>query len=212
MGIRALAVGLATTICVALVAHEASAQVLVRGKVTDTWGNPLEGVQVEAQRPDRVGGSTRSEVTDKKGEFLMIGLDTTDYEFAYSLDGYQPTIQVREIRTQRSPGRSRRDAPPVELELLNSGQFLGEEFYFEAEGGTHKLTLKPDGMFEFEDAEGEGLGNYFIEDLSAVLTVRDYDGKKDDKYSIAEPVVLTTPNNSFLTLVWGETTLKKIRR
>ena len=41
-----------------------------------------------------------------------------------------------------------------------------------------------------------------------VLTVRDYDGP-DDKYAITEPVVVTAPNEGFLSLVWGETTLTK---
>ena len=80
MRIRAHAVALATAVCAALVVHQASAQqVLVSGKVTDTWGNPLEGVQVEAKQPEG-GGSPRTEVTNADGEFRMIGLDTTDYE------------------------------------------------------------------------------------------------------------------------------------
>ncbi len=208
MRIRAHAVALATAVCAALVVHQASAQqVLVSGKVTDTWGNPLEGVQVEAKQPEG-GGSPRTEVTNADGEFRMIGLDTTDYEFTYILSGYQGVRQMREIRTQYAPGRARRGPPPIELQLLSSGQFLRDEHQFEAEGGTHSLTLKPDGMFEFEDAEGEGEGNYFIQDTSAILTVRDYDGP-DDRFSITEPVVLTAPNDAFGSLVWGETTLTK---
>ena len=207
MMIRAIAVALVTAVCATLVVHEAFAQVLVTGKITDTWGNPLEGVTVEAKLSDG-GGSTRSEVTDAKGEFQMIGLETTDYEFTYTLSGYLGVRQMRQIRTQYAPGRARRGPPPVELELLSSGQFLRDEHQFEAEGGPHSLTLKPDGMFEFEDAEGEGEGNYSLQDTSAVLTVRDYDGP-DDKYAITEPVVVTAPNEGFLSLVWGETTLTK---
>jgi hypothetical protein len=208
MRIRGLAVALATAVCVTLVVHQASAQqVLVSGKVTDTWGNPLEGVQVVATQANS-GGSPRSEITDADGEFQMIGLDTADYEFTYTLGGYQGIRQIRDIRTQYAPGRARRGPPPIELELLKSGKFLRDEHQFETEGGTHSLTLKADGMFEFEDPEGEGEGNYSIQDATAMLTVRDYDGP-DDTFSIAEPVVVTAPNNGFLSVVWGETTLTK---
>ncbi len=206
MRTRALAVALVSAVCATGVVNEASAQIRVSGQVTDTWGNPLEGVQVEAKRPEG-GGSTSSEVTDADGEFQMI-LDISDYEFTYILSGYQGIRQTRQVRSGYAPGRGRRGPPPIELELLNSGQFLRDEHQFEAEGGTHSLTLKTDGMFEFEDDEGEGEGNYSIQDTSAILTVRDYDGP-DDRFSITEPVVVTAPNNAFLSLVWGETTLTK---
>ena len=208
MRMRAPAVALATAVGATLVVNQASAQqILVSGQVTDTWGNPLEGVEVVATLPNS-GGSPRSELTDADGEFQMIGLDTAAYEFTYTLSGYQGIRQLREIRTQYAPGRSRRGPPPIELELLSGGSFLRDEHEFEAEGGTHSLTLKPDGMFEFEDPEGEGEGNYSIQDTNAVLIVRDYDGP-DDTFSITEPVVVTAPNDGFLSLVWGETTLTK---
>ncbi len=207
MRIRALAGALATVVCATLGVHQASAQTRVSGKVIDTWGNSLEGVQVAAVRPDG-GGSSFTEVTDADGEFMMIGLDGSEYEFTYTLSGYQGIRQLRQIRTQYAPGRARRGPPPVELELLSSGSFLRDETQFEAEGGTHSLTLKPDGMFEFEDPEGEGEGNYAIQDATAILTVRDYDGP-DDTFSITEPVVVTAPNDGFLSVMWGETKLTK---
>lgn len=203
---RALAVALVTAVCATGVVYEASAQIRVSGTVTDTWGNPLEGVQVEVKLSGG-GGSTVSEVTDADGEFSMF-LEISDYEFTYTLSGYQGVRQGRQIRSGYAPGRGRRGEPPIELQLLSSGQFLRDEHQFEAEGGTHRLTLKVDGMFEFEDDEGEGEGNYSIQDTSAILTVRDYDGP-DDRFSITEPVVVTAPNNGFLSLVWGETTLTK---
>ena len=205
MAVRALAVVLVTTFLAALAVHEAFAQmVVVEGQVTDTWGNPLEGVEVEAKREDG-GGATRSTVTDADGEFQMVGIEPETYEFTYRLSEYLGARQLREIRPQ---GRRRRRPVPVELELLGSGLYLRDETAFEAEGGTPSLTLKPDGMFEFEDAEGEGEGNYSIQDLSAILTVRDYDGP-DDKYTITEPVVVTAQTNQFMSLAWGETTLNK---
>ena len=205
MGVRALAVVLVTTVLATLAVHEAFAQmVVVAGQVTDTWGNPLEGVEVEAKRQDG-GGAMRSASTDADGEFQMVGIEPANYEFTYRLSGYLGARQLRVIRPQ---GRRRRRPAPVELELLGSGLYLRDETEFEAEGGAPSLTLKPDGMFEFEDAEGEGEGNYSIQDLSAILTVRDYDGP-DDKYTITEPVVVTAPTNQFMSLAWGETMLNK---
>ena len=208
MGFRTLAAAVVTMVCAVLVVSDASAQMVqARGTITDTWGNPLEGVQVDARREDG-GGSSFSTVTDEDGEYLMVGLETTTYEFTYSLAGYQGVRQLRELRTQTAPGRMRRRSAPIELAVLAVGQVLQEEFAFEAEGGTPSLTLKSDGMFEFEDAEGEGEGNYSIQDLSVILTVRDYDGP-DDTYTITTPVVVSAPTNQFQSLVWGETTLTK---
>lgn len=190
MGVRALAVVLVTTVLATLAVHEAFAQmVVVAGQVTDTWGNPLEGVEVEAKRQDG-GGAMRSASTDADGEFQMVGIEPANYEFTYRLSGYLGARQLREIRPQ---GRRRRRPAPVELELLGSGLYLRDETEFEAEGGAPSLTLKPDGMFEFEDAEGEGEGNYSIQDLSAILTVRDYDGP-DDKFNVKAPLVVEFGN------------------
>ena len=75
-------------------------------------------------------------------------------------------------------------------------------------GAAPKLKLNEDGTFEFEDAEGEGEGTYGIVDLSAILVVRDYDGP-DDKFSVRQPVTITAPNDQFLSLTWGEATLRK---
>ena len=208
MRVRTLAAALATTVLATLVVQDVSAQtVRFGGTVTDTWGNPLEGVAVEAKRQDG-GGSTQSAVTDDDGEFQMIGLRSTTYEFTYRLDGYVGTRQIREIRSQVSLGGARRRPAPSELEARGTGQYLRNEADFAAEGGTPSLTLKPDGMFEFVDAEGEGEGSYSIQELSAILIVRDYDGP-DDKYTISEPVVVTALTNQFLSFAWGETTLNK---
>lgn len=212
MRTKALAVAAATAIFVTLVGHEAFAQNRIGWQITDRWGNALEGVQVEAKRPDG-GGAPWTEVTDKKGEFLMVGLDSTEYQFIFRLEGYQSASQIRGVgSTGASPGRRRRKEPPIELDLALGGQFLANETEFESEGGTPNITLKPDGMFEFKDADGEGEGNYALQDLNVVLTVRDYDGKDDDRYMVKEPVVVTAPDNSFLSLVWGETMLKKKRK
>ena len=198
---------LAAVALAALVAPHAHAQMVrAEGRLVDAWGNALEGVQVEARQADG-GGSTFSAVTDEDGEYLILGLETTAYEFTYTLAGYQGVRQLREMRTQRgAPGRLGRREEPIELAVLPLGQVLNDEFEYEDESGAFSLTLTPDGMFEFEDADGEGEGTYYVQDLDAILTVRDYDGP-DDKYTIREPLTLTAQTNQFLTLAWGETTL-----
>ena len=94
MGVRALAVVLVTTVLATLAIHEAFAQmVVVAGQVTDTWGNPLEGVEVEAKRQDG-GGAMRSASTDADGEFQMVGIEPATYEFTYRLSEYLGARQV----------------------------------------------------------------------------------------------------------------------
>ena len=66
----------------------------------------------------------------------------------------------------RSTSSSRRSRP--------GGRLRGEQ-EFEGEGGSPKITFKEDGVFEFEDAEGEeGEGTYGVVELNALLVVRDY--------------------------------------
>ena len=208
MAFRTFAVALVTMGVTSLFAYDAFAQSgLTQGSVTDTWGNPLEGVEIEIQREDG-GGEMRTAVTDEDGEFQLIGLDGAAYRFVYRLEGYQGAAQIREVSSRGFSSRRRSRPSPVALELDGGGVFLQDDTEFEAEGGRPSLKLTPEGMFEFEDAEGEGEGNYSIQELNAILIVRDYDGP-DDKYTITEPVVVTAPTNQFMSLVWGDMTLNK---
>ena len=185
MAFRSRLTALSAIAIVALVAHEASAQLLiVRGSVADKWGNPLEGVQIEAVR-EAGGGNNQSGVTDEDGDFQMVGLAFGVYEFTYTLAGYRGVRQSREIRRNPRP-------TSIELQVLPVGGRFGKAIEFEADGGTPTIKFGEDGLFEFEDADGEGEGTYGIVELSILMVVRDYDGP-DDKYSISQPVVLTAP-------------------
>lgn len=186
---------------VLLVATDAFAQARARGKVTDAWGNGLEGVQVTAERRGG-GGSPNSVTTDEDGEFQIIGLSSAMYDFTYIIDGYQGIRMGANVRVSNTRPIE------VELEVLPSGSRMRNDTEFEAEGGTPKIKFGGDGLFEFEDAEGEGEGTYGIVELNAVMIVRDYDGP-DDKYTIKEPVVVTFPNDQFNSLSWGDATLTK---
>ena len=182
-------------------AADVTAQGQLRGKLTDEWGNPLEGATVVSERSS--GGSTTDTTTDDDGEFLFANLSSGGYTFEFRMDGYQAirtAINVRQLSSNR----------PVEIELeaLPSGSRFRGDTEFEAEGGTPKIKFKEDEMAEFEDAEGEGEATYGIVELSAVVVVRDYDGP-DDRYSVAEPVVVMFASDQFTSLTWGEATLRK---
>lgn len=187
---------------VTLSATDAFAQAQARGKVTDEWGNALQGVQVTAERRGGGGDGSPPVTTDENGEFQIIGLSSATYDFTFILDGYQGVRTGAQIRVSRSS--------PIELELtvVPTGGLMRNDTEFEAEGGTPKIKFSGDGTFEFEDADGEGMGTYGIAELNAVMIVRDYAGP-DDKYSVNEPVVVTFPSDQFNSLSWGETTLTK---
>ena len=190
---RRLACAAATGVLLAVTsAHGHAQQGLVMGKVTDEWGNDLEGTLVTAESV--TDGATREETTDDDGDFLFLGL---------SGGGYQP-VRTNRLVQQLSPTR------PIELELsvLPTGGRFRSDTEFEAEGGTPTIKFAADGKFEFEDVNGDGEGTYGIVEVSAVMVVRDYDGP-DDTYSVSESIVVTFADDQFTSLTWHDTTLMK---
>ena len=152
---------------------------------------------------DRWGGSY-SGTSEDNGEYFIIGLQSGNYELTFTLDGYQGVRVAENVRQFGGAG-----ALDIELEALPSGGRLRGEQEFEAEDGSPKITFKEDGVFEFEDAEGEeGEGTYGVVELNALLVVRDYDGD-DDTYSLSEPVVVTFANDQYTSLTWAGATLRK---
>ena len=192
---------LAAFTIIALTASDAFAQVVVRGTFTDEWENPIAGALVIIEPVGDQQGIRQETMTEENGSYQFVGLSPGDWELEVHADGYQAIRTAVNVR--------RTDNRPIEIELTvtpSGGRLRGLEF--EAGGGTPKLKLNEDGTFEFEDAEGEGEGTYGIVDLSAILVVRDYDGP-DDKFSVRQPVTITAPNDQFLSLTWGEATLRK---
>jgi tetratricopeptide (TPR) repeat protein len=87
------AAGLALSLV--LLAAEARAQGIARGKATDEKGQPLADVKISGEFQ---GGVTRKfEVTtNKKGEFTQVGLQPGNYKFTATKDGYAPqTLETR---------------------------------------------------------------------------------------------------------------------
>ena len=171
-----------------------------RGKVTDEWGNGLEGALVTAQ--SSAGGAPRETTTDENGEFLFIGM-SGEWVFEFRTDGYQGARMETRLR-----GLNTNRPTEVSLQVFPSGERFRSDTEFEAEGGTPKIKFDEDGMFEFEDANGGGEGTYGIVELSAVMVIRDYDGP-DDTYSVNEPVVVMFADDQFTSLTWSDTSLVK---
>lgn len=184
------------------VAALSEAQGAKRGQVTDEWDNPLEGVTVLAD-PAGADGTQQTTTTDDGGNFSFIGLGSGDWQFTVLLNGYQGLAQVANVRRtgQTRPLRFEMPATPA------GGRFR-ERTEFRAEGGTPRFRFEDDERFEFEDEDGEGEGTYGIVGLTAVLTVREYDGP-DDRFSLQTPVVVEFPSNQFNSATYNGVQLQK---
>ena len=183
-------------------AASSEAQGVKRGQVTDEWDNPLEGVTVIAD-PAGADGTQQTTTTDDGGNFSFIGLGTGDWAFTVLLDGYQGLQQVADVRRL---GQTR----PLSFEMpaRPAGGRFRERTEFRAEGGTPRFRFEEDERFEFEDEDGEGEGTYGIVGLSAVLTVREYDGP-DDRFDLQTPVVVEFPNDLFTSATYNGVQLQK---
>lgn len=62
----------------------------IEGKVVDSEGNPLPGVEVKLLSPDMIGGA-RSKITDASGRFRYVGLQPGVYTVEASLEGFTST-------------------------------------------------------------------------------------------------------------------------
>ena len=153
--------------------------------------------------PAGADGTQQTTTTDDGGNFSFIGLGSGDWQFTVLLDGYQGLAQVANVRRtgQTRPLRFEMPATPA------GGRFR-ERTEFRAEGGTPRFRFEDDERFEFEDEDGEGEGTYGIVGLTAVLTVREYDGP-DDRFSLQTPVVVEFPSNQFNSATYNGVQLQK---
>jgi tetratricopeptide (TPR) repeat protein len=85
-----------------LFANEASAQYgSVRGKVKDDKGEPVVGAKITLQAQGREHRTFETE-TDKKGEYIRIGLRSGAYRITATKEGYQGTYQDSRVRLGES--------------------------------------------------------------------------------------------------------------
>jgi tetratricopeptide (TPR) repeat protein len=90
---------------------------MVKGKVVDSENKPVDGAKVRIEFKD--GINRKFEVkTNKKGEYIQIGLQPGNYEITATKEG---------VGTASAPVRvSLGDGPPVELKLAAAGPGGGE--------------------------------------------------------------------------------------
>lgn len=183
-------------------AAPALAQSVVRGEVKDEWGNAIAKASVLAE-PESSGGS-QTTTADDDGRFQFVGLASGPWAFTVTADGYQG---VR-VRANVQQGQNR--PMTVDLPVVPSGSRFRSTTRFVAEpGGQPTITFEENGTFRFEDAQGEGEGTYGINELTAELVIREYDGPPN-KFSIATPIVVEFSDKMFTSLVMdGQKLVKK---
>jgi tetratricopeptide (TPR) repeat protein len=88
VAIAALAVGL---VCVALPASAQTGQ--VKGKVVDAQGNPVDGAKIQIQSVDK-GGKPLETKSNKKGEYLQVGLPPGPYKITATKGDMSQTLDA----------------------------------------------------------------------------------------------------------------------
>ena len=91
---------LALTVVLTMSVAPALAQSLVKGKVVDAQGNPVEGATVTFEQQG--GNAKRDTKTDKKGEFLQVGLQSGAWKITAAKEGVGTTTQTGNV-TQGRP-------------------------------------------------------------------------------------------------------------
>jgi tetratricopeptide (TPR) repeat protein len=97
----------------------ALAQSLVKGKVVDAQGNPVEGATVTFEQQG--GSAKRDTKTDKKGEFLQVGLQSGSWKVTATKDGVGTNTQTGNITQGRPVELAFKLAPAAAAGALAGG-------------------------------------------------------------------------------------------
>ena len=171
------------------------AQGRVRGEVEDEYGNPIAGVTIAGKPFD--AHEPKSATTDDEGRFGMMAVSAGQWLFTASAEGYvtvELTTKVSWLELNRFN---------FELGVAPTGGRFRTTTTFVSDPAGTTITFEEDGTFAFEDAEGEGMGTYGIDELTAALVVRKYDGP-DDKFSISDPLVAEFSNRQLRSFMMGD--------
>src|SRR6188472_4026052 len=87
----------------------ALAQSLVKGKVVDAQGNPVDGAVITFEQQG--GSAKRDTKTDKKGEFLQVGLQSGAWKLTATKDGVGTATQTPNVSQGRPVEMSFKLAP-----------------------------------------------------------------------------------------------------
>lgn len=117
----------------------ASIQGTIKGVVTDLNGNPIDGVKITitSMRYAAVRYTLKS---NKKGEFIQIGLQPDYYQISAEKDGYLPVVfekrvaisQVVEANFEMEEGKYYVGEPPGEKDFKKGNEWFAKGMYEEA--------------------------------------------------------------------------------
>ncbi len=107
-------------------------ETVIKGTVTDQDGNPLKNVKITFSDPSR--GMKFTVESDKKGNFMKVGIPPTVYQITAELDGYFPMRSQARIRfgfTENIAITLRKVPPKIEdnrtlsqgIEFFRQGQY-----------------------------------------------------------------------------------------
>jgi Tfp pilus assembly protein PilF len=121
-------------------AHRAEAQVgsQMRGKVVDVDGQPIPDVKAEfIFRGESRVPIVKVGKTDKKGQYVRVGLQSGNWEITFTKEGFKP----RTINTYLS-GDALSETPPVTMDRAAAGSAAKEQQRMKELGAVYKTALE----------------------------------------------------------------------
>lgn len=141
------------TITLLLSTHTANfaQNVVIRGVVTDQEGNPLKDVQIKLVDPER--GLSFDLKSNKKGNFMKVGIPFATYRISAELDGYFPfdsRIQPKMGSEERIIIKLTKIPPSLEddADFAEGSDFFSKQQYAEAIASFEKVVERFPGNFE----------------------------------------------------------------
>jgi tetratricopeptide (TPR) repeat protein len=125
--------------------------VVIRGTVTDQEGNPLEDVHIKLVDPAR--GLMFDLKSDKKGNFMKVGIPFAAYRISAELEGYVPfnsQIQPRMGTEERILIKLTKISPNLneDKDFAEGTEFFSKQQYTEAITAFEKVVEKFPGNYE----------------------------------------------------------------
>jgi tetratricopeptide (TPR) repeat protein len=127
----------------------AGVQGTIKGVVTDINGNPIDGVKItiSSMRYAAVRYTLKS---NKKGEFIQIGLQPDYYQVSAEKDGYLPVVfetrvaisQIVEANFEMEEGKYYVGDPPGEKDFKQGNEWFAKGMYEEAGKSYQKAIEK----------------------------------------------------------------------
>ena len=131
MRFRSILVFVTVLVSSTFLVSDARGQGRVQGEVTDKWGNGLGEVQIAVERTD--GGGSYSATTEDDGEYIILGLQSGNYEITFTLDGYQGVRVAENVRSSAGP--------PLDVELEAGTSSMGSNLFDGCKRGAVSISF-----------------------------------------------------------------------